>query len=143
MDAVSYSISFFSCNFSFGLYPCIFSSSIFQCVDTTTAPQMFARFVSTVLDQSAPGTLSPDGRSSSGNIYTPPSSVDDVAICVSSSSSSLNAISGTGLQYHHHHHQDTSNGTTKMSVFKRVGSYSPARRQRKMTEGKESKKEKS
>uniref|UniRef100_A0A7M5VE60 Ras-GAP domain-containing protein n=3 Tax=Clytia hemisphaerica TaxID=252671 RepID=A0A7M5VE60_9CNID len=93
--------------------------------DPQTAPQMFARFLSTVLDQSAPVALSSEGRSSSGQIFKAPSSVDDVAICTSSSSNSLNAISAT---------TDTgaSSGSGLFSAFKRVGSYSPARRQKKI-----------
>lgn len=91
---------------------------------------MFSRFVSAVLDKTAPCTLSQEGRSSSGNIYKPPSSVDDAVICVSGSSSSLNAIAGSTRI---HNQQDSGNGSsTKISVFKRVGSYSPARRQRKV-----------
>lgn len=86
---------------------------------------MFARFLSTVLDQSTPTTLSSEGRSSSGQIFKPPSSVDDVAVCTSSSSNSLNAIASNS-------DSGTSSGTGLLSAFKRVGSYSPARRQRKL-----------
>ena len=100
----------------------------FQRSDPTTAPQMFARFLSTVLDQSAPVALSSDGRSSSGQIFKAPSSVDDVAICTSTSSNSLNAISGSNGE----NSLSSSTGTGLLSAFKRVGSYSPARRQRKL-----------
>ena len=86
---------------------------------------MFARFLSTVLDQSAPVALSSEGRSSSGQIFKAPSSVDDVAICTSSSSNSLNAISVNS-------DSNASSGSGLLSAFKRVGSYSPARRQKKL-----------
>ena len=103
---------------------------------------MFARFLSTVLDQSTPVALSSEGRSSSGQIFKPPSSVDDVAICTSTSSNSLNAITGGGrggasINNINNDSTGTSSGTGNgfLSAFKRVGSYSPARRQRKLTEG--------
>lgn len=82
---------------------------------------MLARYIDAVLNKHSTTVLSTEGRSSSGQIFKAPSSVDDVIIC--SSSASLNAISGP---------DQTNNSTGSIfSVFKRVGSYSPARRQRK------------
>lgn len=89
--------------------------------DPSVAPQMLARYIDAVLNKHSTTVLSTEGRSSSGQIFKAPSSVDDVIIC--SSSASLNAISGP---------DQTNNSTGSIfSVFKRVGSYSPARRQRK------------
>ena len=95
--------------------------------DHAVASQMFARYIDAVLSKHNPiSNLSTDGRSNSGHIFKPPTYVDDTVICTATSSSSLNAIQSTEGQ---------SNTTTSIfTVFKRVGSYSPARRQKKNAE---------
>jgi len=96
--------------------------------DPVVVPQMFARFIDAVLTKyTTIHSLSSDGRSSSGQIFKPPTYVDDNVLCSSSSSTSLNAIQSNSP------HQDNTTSNI-FSVFKRVGSYSPARRQRKAAE---------
>lgn len=96
---------------------------------------MYARYIDAVLTKHNPtGHLSTDGRSNSGHIFKPPIYADDNIICTAPSSSSLNAIQSN---------ETSSNTTTKIfTVFKRVGSYSPARRQKKTAEKTNSSKDK-
>jgi len=105
-----------------------FPGPFIEASDPVVVPQMFARFIDAVLTKyTTIHSLSSDGRSSSGQIFKPPTYVDDNVLCSSSSSTSLNAIQSNSP------HQDNTTSNI-FSVFKRVGSYSPARRQRKAAE---------
>ena len=93
---------------------------------------MFARYIDLVVNKKS--NLTTEARSS-GQIFTPPMCTDDVM--VNTFSHSLNTIAEQPT------HQTTQTSPGAFSAFKRVGSYSPARRQRSSPSKFESVKEKS